>query len=87
MAIALELCGSAAAVGKLIPTQLSKEPLRLVFASYAESYGTASIRRCWSTWNSICTFLYTADLLPANPMPLIGRPRVPKSLPKGLAAC
>ena len=31
-------------------------------------------------------FLYTDELIESNPMPLIGRPKVPKSLPKGLGA-
>src|SRR4029079_12099422 len=39
---------------------------------------------CWSTWNVLCTFLFTAELIPANPMPMIGRPKQPKSLPKSL---
>ncbi|WP_158672608.1 hypothetical protein [Mycobacterium colombiense] len=29
-------------------------------------------------------FLYTSELLDSNPMPLIGRPKVANSLPKGL---
>jgi site-specific recombinase XerD len=34
----------------------------------------------------LCAFLYTSEWIPSNPMPLIGRPKVPKSLPKGLGA-
>jgi site-specific recombinase XerD len=56
--------------------------LRSAFAAYANTHSAASIRRCWSTWNTLCTFLFTAELLEANPMPLIGRPKVPKTLPK-----
>lgn len=40
--------------------------------------------RCWSTWNVLCTFLYTSELLAANPMPLVGRPKLDKTLPKAL---
>ena len=29
-----------------------------------------------------CAFLYTSELLESNPMPLVGRPKVPKSFPK-----
>jgi site-specific recombinase XerD len=84
-AIALSLCGDREAIVDLMPADLTKGAMRLAFASYAEGRAAASIRRCWSTWNAICTFLYTAELLAANPMPLIGRPKVPKSLPKGLS--
>ncbi|WP_371685620.1 tyrosine-type recombinase/integrase [Mycobacterium sp. MFM001] len=34
----------------------------------------------------MCAFLFTSELIEYNPMPLIGRPKVPKSLPKGLGA-
>ena len=44
----------------------------------------ASIQRCWSTWNVLCTYLYTSELIPANPMPLVGRPKLAKTLPKAL---
>ena len=58
--------------------------MRQAFAAYAESHEAASIRRCWSTWNTLCGFLFTADLLPANPMQLVGRPKPGKTLPKSL---
>lgn len=57
--------------------------MRSAFAAYADTHSAGSIRRCWSTFNTLCIYLFTADLLEANPMPLIGRPRVPKTLPKG----
>ena len=34
----------------------------------------------------MCTFLYTAELIPANPMPMVGRPKLAKTLPKALPA-
>lgn len=83
-AIALLLCDTPHDLHTLPPEWLTKDAMRLAFASYAKDHAAASIRRCWSTWNTICTFLFTAEVIPANPMPLIGRPRVPKSLPKGL---
>ena len=43
-----------------------------------------SIRRCWSTWNVLCDFLYTAEFIAANPMPLVGRPKPAKTLPRSL---
>jgi site-specific recombinase XerD len=58
--------------------------MRVAFAQYPETHSAASILRCWSTWNVICTYLFTSELLAANPMPHVGRPRVPKSLPKAL---
>jgi site-specific recombinase XerD len=32
----------------------------------------------------LCNSLYTSDLIPANPMPLVGRPKIAKTLPIGL---
>lgn len=80
-AIAILIVGSADAVAHLHVDQVAKESLRAAFAAYADTHSAASIRRCWSTWNTLCTFLYTAELLDANPMPLIGRPKVPRTLP------
>ena len=60
------------------------DTLRTAFARYAQSHEAASIQRCWSTWNVLCTFLYTAQLIPANPMSLVGRPKLAKTLPKAL---
>lgn len=81
-AIAMLMAGSAEGILTLKPSELTKDHLRAAFALYAETHSAASIRRCWSTWNTLCTYLFTAELLEANPMPLIGRPKVPKSLPK-----
>src|SRR5258705_11925600 len=41
-------------------------------------------RRCWSTWNVLCTYLYAGEHLAANPMQLVGRPKLAKLLPKAL---
>lgn len=81
-AIATLVAGTAGGVAQLTTAGLAKNTLRTAFAVYADTHSAASIRRCWSTWNTLCTFLYTADLIDANPMPHIGRPKVPKSLPK-----
>ena len=54
--------------------------------SMRKSHEAASIQRCWSTWNVLCTFLYTAELIAANPMPMVGRPKLAKTLPKALPA-
>lgn len=58
--------------------------MRQAFATYADRHEAASIRRCWSTWNTLCRFLFSAELLTANPMQLVGRPKLAKTLPKSL---
>jgi site-specific recombinase XerD len=63
---------------------ITKDSMRAAFAAYAHDHEAASIRRCWSTWNVLCTFLYTGELLAANPMQLVGRPKLAKALPKAL---
>lgn len=63
---------------------ITKESMRAAFAAYASDHEAASIRRCWSTWNVLCTFLYTGEKLAANPMQLVGRPKLAKSLPRAL---
>ena len=62
------------------------DTLRTAFAQYAETHEAASIQRCWSSWNVVCTYLYTAELIAANPMPMVGRPKLAKTLPKALPA-
>ena len=63
-------------------TDITKDAMRAAFAAYAATHESASIRRCWSTWNVLCDFLYTAELIPANPMPFVGRPNAAKTLPR-----
>lgn len=36
----------------------------------------------WSAWNVLCSFLYIAEKLEANPMCRVGRPKLPKTLLK-----
>jgi hypothetical protein len=54
---------------------ITKDTMRAAFAAYASTHEPASIRRCWSTWNVLCDFLYTAELIAAKSMPFVGRPR------------
>jgi integrase/recombinase XerC len=61
---------------------ITKDSMRTAFAGYARDHEAASIRRCWSTWNVLCTFLYTGEQLAANPMQLVGRPKLAKPLPR-----
>jgi site-specific recombinase XerD len=86
VAIAELLAGDRAGIVELAPAVITKEAMGAAFAVYADNHEAASIRRCWSTWNTLCDFLYTSGLVVSNPMPLIGRPKVAKSLPKGLGA-
>src|SRR5258708_6860461 len=69
---------------QLAVTDITKDSMRSAFAAYAQDHEPASIRRCWSTWNVLCTFLYTSEQLAANPMQLVGRPKLAKPLPKSL---
>jgi integrase/recombinase XerC len=79
--VALLTAGSPADVAL---GDITKENMRAAFAAFASTHEAASIRRCWSTWNVLCDFLYTAELIPANPMPFVGRPKPAKTLPRSL---
>jgi integrase/recombinase XerC len=37
---------------------ITEDSIRTAFAAYAHDHEAASIRRCWSSWNVLCTFLY-----------------------------
>ena len=69
---------------RLTVADIMKDSMRQAFAAYARDHEAASIRRCWSTWNVLCTFLYTGEQLAANPMQLVDRPKLAKPLPKAL---
>jgi integrase/recombinase XerC len=69
---------------RLAIADITKDSMRAAFATYARDHEAASIRRCWSTWNVLCTFLYTSELLSANPMQLVGRRKLTRPLPKAL---
>src|SRR5215212_9760539 len=83
-AIARFIIGSDEDLSAMALGDITTDAMRRAFARYAETHEAASIQRCWSTWNVLCTFLYTAELIIANPMPLVGRPKIAKTLPKGL---
>ncbi len=61
---------------------VTKDQMRAVFADFAGTHSAASIRRCWSTWNGLCEYLFTADSIVANPMSAVLRPKQPKTIPK-----
>jgi site-specific recombinase XerC len=83
-ATATLLAGAPECVVHLTPDAIAKDSMQTAFAAYAHTHEAASIRRCWSNWNTLCDFLYSGELITGNPMPLIGRPKVAKTLPKGL---
>jgi integrase/recombinase XerC len=83
-AIATFVANDGAGVARMSLGAVTTDSMRAAFAQYAETHEAALIQRCWSTWNVLCTFLYTAELIAANPMPLVGRPKLPKTLPKAL---
>ncbi|MFQ2878630.1 tyrosine recombinase XerC [Mycobacterium sp. MS3] len=83
-AIAAVLSGGPEYLGALDCAAITKDALRQAFAVFAAPREAASIRRCWSTWNTLCSYLFTAELLEANPMQFVGRPKVAKNLPKSL---
>lgn len=85
-AIAVVLAGCPQQLAALDCFAITKDTMRQAFAVFAASREPASIRRCWSTWNTLCSYLFTAELLEANPMQFVGRPKVAKSLPKALPA-
>jgi site-specific recombinase XerC len=53
------------------------------FAAYARSRSRVG-PSLLATWNLLCTLLYTSEQLTANPMQLIGRPKLAQPLPKAL---
>ena len=67
-------------------TDITRDSMRSAFSAYARRHEPASIRRCWSTWNVLCNFLFTCELIAANPMPAVGRPAPARDLPKALPA-
>jgi site-specific recombinase XerD len=81
-AIATFFAGDADGVARMSLGDITTDSMRTAFAQYAETREPASIQRCWSTWNVLCTFLYTSELIAANPMPLVGRPKSANTLPK-----
>lgn len=65
---------------------ITTDTMRTMFAQYAQSHELASIQRCWSTWDVLRPFRFTSELIAANPMPLVGRPKLTNALPKATCA-
>ncbi len=71
-------------VSGLALDELNRDALRTAFSVFAATHAAASIRRAWSTWNTLCEFLYSSELIPANPMATVARPKTDKTLAKAL---
>ena len=63
---------------------INRDALRTAFAMFASTHAAASVRRCWSTWNTLCKHLYSEELIAANPMSMVGRPKTDETLSKAL---
>ncbi|MBM4471342.1 recombinase [Prescottella equi] len=73
-------------VSALSVEAITKPSMQQAFASFAATHEVASIRRCWSTWNTLCDYLFSIDTIVANPMSAVLRPKAPKRIPKALPA-
>ena len=50
-------------------SDLTKDALKAAFGLFAKNHSAASVRRCWSTWNTLCTYVYSEEeVIAANPM-------------------
>ena len=83
-------CRDFAAIARLVSganwarmavVDITTPSMQDAFAVYARHHGDASIRRCWSTWNLLCDFLWINKQLAVNPMPSIDRPRLTTPVP------
>jgi integrase/recombinase XerC len=83
-AIASRLVADPQQISAVAPADITTSAMRQAFADFAHTHEAASVRRCWSTWNTLCGYLFATDQLAANPMELVGKPKLGKSLPKSL---
>ncbi|GLP75236.1 hypothetical protein TUM20983_23460 [Mycobacterium antarcticum] len=67
---------------RLNTTDITRDSMRTAFAGYARDHEAASIRRCWSTWNVLCTFLYTGEQWPPILCNSSGDPSWPDRCPR-----
>jgi integrase/recombinase XerC len=81
-AIAAAVMGDSQAVARMPLHDITTESMRVAFAQYAETHSAASILRCWSTWNVLCTYLFTSELIAAIPWRKWGAPEFPKPCQK-----
>ena len=75
--IAIATLVTNGAPASLAVVDITKDSMRAAFAAYAQDHQAASISRCWSTWNVLCTFLYTGNTWPLIPCRSSGAPSSP----------
>ena len=73
-------------VAEMRLADITRDSLRTAFSIFAAGHAAASARRCWSTWNTLCTWLYSSEFIASNPMAMVDRAKADKSLPKALSA-
>lgn len=64
---------------------ITTDRVRGAFARYAPDRAPATVRRCWSTWNALCTFLFQEGMIETNPMARVRRPKPGKTTTKSLS--
>jgi site-specific recombinase XerC len=84
-AVAVRMVENDRELSAMLLSDIITAGMRRAFARYAETHEAASIQRCWSAWNVLCALLFASELIPANPRPMVGRPKIAKTLPKTLA--
>ena len=77
--------GDSVAMADLPLQSATKDEIRRAFATYADTHEPAAVRRCRPTWNTLCSLLYTSELIPANPM-APGRPTQSCQVPANIVA-
>lgn len=55
---------------------VTSSTLEQAFAAHGLTHRLSSRRRCWSTWNSLCSYLAEQSLITANPMAEVPHPRL-----------
>lgn len=70
--------------GAMLAADITVDSVRDAFSRFAPDRSAATVRRCWSTWNALCTFLCDEEVLEVNPMRRIPRPKPDKHTPKHL---
>lgn len=82
---ALMLSARGGPTGRVLsPDDITCDTVREAFSRYAPSRSAATVRRCWSTWNAVCAFLFEERFIDANPMGRVRRPKADELTPKSL---
>jgi len=79
------LLGHAAATGATDPADLNVGTLRAWLAGqHGRGQARASLARCAAAARAFTSFAHARGLMPADPGPLLGMPRIPRRLPEVL---